>query len=62
MNYREWLLYRAQQFAMADAEPEIFRYTAWQNYRSLRDWYRRADAAHLLKSTGAGHLASMPPS
>ena len=59
MNYREWLLYRAQQYARTDAEPQIFRYWAWQNYQSVRDWYRRVDAAHMLKYTVAKHLANL---
>jgi hypothetical protein len=48
MNYREWLVYRAQQHAQTakPIEPEILRYAAWRNYQALRDWNRRADAHH----------------
>ena len=48
MNYREWLLYRAQQYETAAEEPEVLRYTTWQNYQAVRDWIRRSDAAHMM--------------
>ena len=47
MNYREWLVYRAQQQAETAIEPEILRYGAWRNYQALRDWTRRVGAAHV---------------
>jgi hypothetical protein len=47
MNYREWLLYRAQQYQAGAPEPQILRYSTWQNYKAMRDWMRRSDAAHL---------------
>jgi hypothetical protein len=62
MNYREWLLYRAQQHATASEEPEVLRYNSWQNYQAVRDWMRRLDAAHMLKYAGSDQLASMPTS
>jgi hypothetical protein len=49
MNYREWLLYRARQHEIEAAEPEILRYTRWQNHQAVRDWMRRSDAAHEMK-------------
>ena len=48
MNYREWLLYRAQQCQTEASEPEVLRYTTWQNYQAVRDWIRRSDAAQML--------------
>ena len=48
MNYREWLLYRAQQYETETEEPEVLRYTTWQNYQAVRDWIRRSDAAHMM--------------
>jgi hypothetical protein len=52
MNYRDWLLYRAQQCETAtetEAEqPEVLRYTTWQNYQAERDWIRRSDAAQMM--------------
>ena len=51
MNYREWLLYRAQQFQPDSGEPEVLRYTTWQNYQLMRDWVRRSDAAEMVNFT-----------
>jgi hypothetical protein len=51
MNYRDWLLYRAQQYQTEAAEPEVLRYTTWRNYQLVRDWMRRSDAAHVMKPT-----------
>jgi hypothetical protein len=48
MNYREWLLYRAQQYQTEATEPEVLRYSTWQNYQAVRDWIRRSDAAHMM--------------
>ncbi len=48
MNYREWLLYRAQQYAVEAPEPEVLRYSTWRNYQAMRDWMRRSDAAQML--------------
>jgi hypothetical protein len=61
MNYREWLLYRAQQFETQVAEPEVLRYTTWRNYQSVRDWIRRSDAAHVLKPTRNEHPGGPSP-
>ena len=47
MNYRDWLVHRAQQHSETATEPEVLRYSAWRNYQALCDWARRADAAHL---------------
>jgi hypothetical protein len=51
MNYREWLLYRAQQYETEASEPEILRYTTWQNYQTIRDWISRSEAAYMLRFT-----------
>lgn len=51
MNYREWLLYRAQQYETEATEPQVLRYTTWQNYQAVRDWVRRSDAAAMLNFT-----------
>jgi heme-degrading monooxygenase HmoA len=59
MNYREWLLYRAQQYETSANEPEVLRYSTWRNYQAVRDWMRRADAAHVLQ-TGGHRIASEP--
>ena len=57
MNYRDWLLYRAQQFETEAAEPEVLRYNTWRNYQMVRDWIRRSDAAHLPRPAGSEQLA-----
>jgi hypothetical protein len=54
MNYREWLLYRAQKYEKDAGEPQVLRYTSWQNYQLMRDWVRRADAAEMLNFTRGG--------
>ncbi len=51
MNYREWLLYRAQQHQTPANEPEVLRYTTWQNRKAVREWMRRSDAVDLFKNT-----------
>jgi hypothetical protein len=62
MNYREWLLYRAQQHVAANGESEVMRYDAWRNYQAVRDWTRRSDAAHVVKFTGHDRPAGLPGS
>ncbi len=62
MNYREWLLYRAQQYQTEPGEPEVLRYTTWRNHEAVRDWIRRADAAHLPKPGRHEPLAGSSPS
>jgi hypothetical protein len=49
MNYREWLLFRARQHEIEAVEPEVLRYTRWQNYQAERDWIRRSGAAQGMK-------------
>jgi hypothetical protein len=58
MNYREWLLHRAQHCASGSEEPEVLRYNTWRNYQSVRDWVRRSDAAHTIRYPGSERLAS----
>lgn len=58
MNYREWLLYRAQKFEKDAGEPHVLRYTSWQNYQLMRDWVRRSDAAEMLNFTRNDHAAT----
>ena len=58
MNYREWLLYRAQKFEKDAGEPHVLRYTDWQNYQLKRDWVRRADAAEMMNFTRNGQSAA----
>lgn len=46
-------------------EGEVLRYSAWRNTQALRDWHRRADAAHLnyaahLHYANAGTRAESP--
>ncbi len=55
MNYRNWLLYRAQQYQRdgKPSEPEVLRYDSWQNYQARRDWLRRSGVAHMLAMTPA---------
>ena len=65
MNYREWLVYRAEQHAETATEGEVLRYAAWRNTQALRDWHRRVDAAHLsyaahLHYASAGMRAAEP--
>jgi hypothetical protein len=47
MNYREWLVYRARLHTETATEPEVLRYVSWRNHQALREWNRRADAAHV---------------
>jgi hypothetical protein len=60
MNYREWLLYRAQQHAATSDESEVLRYDAWRNYQAVRDWTRRSDAAHMLELVASDRPTSAP--
>jgi negative regulator of sigma E activity len=62
MNYREWLLYRAQKCQTEASEPEVLRYTTWQNYQLVRDWIRRSDAAQMVAFTRNEQLAESRPS
>ena len=62
MNYREWLVYRAQQYENTASEPEVLRYNAWRNHELVRDWIRRADAAHLSTLAGGRTAAAQPSS
>jgi hypothetical protein len=57
MNYREWLLFWAQQNAGETEDPEVLRYTAWQSYQVRRDWTRRWDAALRLGDAGRDRLS-----
>ena len=61
MNYREWLLYRAQQYKTTSDEPEVLRYDTWRNQQAVQDWMRRSDAAHAF-SAGTERFASLQPS
>lgn len=61
MNYREWLLYRAQQYKATSEEPEVLRYNTWRNQQAVQDWMRRSDAAHAL-SAGSARFAGLQTS
>jgi hypothetical protein len=61
MNYREWLLYRAQQFQSDSTEAEVLRYDTWRNHEAVREWMRRSDAAHMTSFLRNGqHSVSTP--
>ena len=62
MNYREWLVYRAQQYENTESEPEVLRYNAWRNHELVRDWIRRADAAQISTLAGRRGVAAQPTS
>ena len=62
MNYREWLVYRAQQYEPTPSEPEVLRYNTWRNHELVRDWIRRSDAAQMLAFTRGGTVAGQPSS
>ena len=42
MNYRTWLIYRADTVRTPLVEPQVFGYMAWRNHECLQAWYRRA--------------------
>ena len=58
MNYREWLLYRAQHFESARTEPEVLRYSTWRNQQAISDWMRRSGAAPMPRESGHQRYAS----
>ena len=41
MNYRTWLIHRADAVCTPEAEPQVFGYMAWRNHDCLQAWYRR---------------------
>lgn len=60
MNYREWLLYRAEHYESSKTEPEVLRYSTWRNYQAVTDWMRRSGAAPLPTESGRQRYAAAP--
>ena len=58
MNYREWLLHRAQRYEAQPNEPQVLRYTSWRNQQSVQDWIRRSEAAQMASFMRHGQPAA----